>query len=118
MNWCKCGGNCVPPSHPKSFMDVKCCHEIDNIKNKLYQAVGHINPTQEPLNCVTEHPTFKVLSQQIDVVEGFRHCSLQKGTLLEGTTMLAYATPVIACLPARHVVGWVFKCESLFLAAL
>ena len=54
-DWCKCGG-CIPVYFAKSWLDLYCCQEFEQIKticqqNKLYN-------DNEKYKCIVEHPAF------------------------------------------------------------
>ena len=70
-DWCKCGGHCFPPSHPKTDRDVLCCTEIDSSKFKLTQ--NTLFGDMHAYKCITKHPAFKTLCGYYDVAEGLRH---------------------------------------------
>ena len=59
-------------------MDVQCCHKIEVIRFKLDQNTVHTNPTEEPMDRVSEHPCFKALCNQYDV-EDFHHIVTSEG---------------------------------------
>lgn len=69
--WCKCGGNCFPPSHPKTHMDVQCCTEFCHVTDKLVQNAQFGDAAV--YRCITDHAAFKIICQYDDMAEGLRH---------------------------------------------
>lgn len=56
-DWCKCGGNCFPPLHVKSGLDLTCCHASEPVQAVLLGQNDLFNHPQ-PYKCITEHGAF------------------------------------------------------------